>query len=120
MSQQNEPPKKPQPKKKSAFNKKLNLNQKKMWEELVSAIDKKEVPVDVLDKIIVSLIDGTVVEIDIKDLMKQGLDSMEIEDLLNDKFYNLDDYIENVNFYVDVSAVEDTIKPETDKVLKDL
>jgi len=120
MSQnQNEPPKKPQ-RKKSAFQKKLNLNQRKMWEEIVSAIDKKEVPVDVLDKIMVSLIDGTIVEIDIKELLSQGLSSIEVEELLNDKFYNLDDYIENVNFYVDVDAVEESIQPATDKALKGL
>jgi hypothetical protein len=113
----------PQPKKprrKSTPGKKLNLNVKKRWQDIVKGVDKKEVPVDVLQRIIVRLVDGTDLSIDITQLLADGHDPVEIEDLLNEKFRDLDEYIENVDFFIDIDKVVDAVQPETDKVLKNL
>jgi hypothetical protein len=48
------------------------------------------------------------------------MEEADIETLLDEKFVELDQYIENVDFFVDVNKVEATIQPETDKVLKGL
>jgi predicted Ser/Thr protein kinase len=40
--------------------------------------------------------------------------------MLDDKFNELDQYIKNVDFFVDIDKVKDTVQPETDKVLKGL
>lgn len=114
---ENQQPKKPQRNSKA---KKLNLNTKKRWQDIVKDVDKKEVPVDVLQRIIVRLIDGTDLSIDIKQLLDDGNDPKEIENLLNSKFQDLDEYIENVDFFIDIDRVVNTVQPETDKVLKDL
>lgn len=100
--------------------KKLNLNVKKRWQDIVNDVDKKEVPVEVLQKIIVKLIDGTDISIDIKQMLEEGLDPLEIEDILNEKFQDLDQYIKTVDFFVDIDKVVNTVQPETDKVLKGL
>lgn len=111
----------PQPKKPLRSRaKKLNLNPKKSWQELVRNVEKQEVPIGVLRHITVLLIDGTTLTIDIKQLLDDGQDPNEIEALLDEKFNQLDQYIENVNFFVDIDKVVDTIQPETDKVLKNL
>ena len=112
-----EQPKKPQRK---SSGKKLNLSVKKNWQDIVNNVDKKEVPVTVLQQIVVKLIDGTEVTIDVKQLLSDGLDPLDIEDLLNEKFQDLDEYIENVDFFVDIDKVVNTVQPETDKVLKNL
>lgn len=112
---------KPQPKKPQRSKaKKVNLNIKKSWQDIVKGVDKKEVPVDILQRIIVRLVDGTDLSIDIKQLLDDGNPPEEIEELLNNKFQDLDEYIENVDFFIDIDKVVDTVQPETDKVLKDL
>lgn len=114
---ENQQPKKPQRNNKA---KKVNINVKKRWQDIVRDVEKKEVPVEVLQRIIVKLVDGTDLSIDVTQLLADGNDPSEIEDLLNSKFQDLDQYIENVDFFIDIDKVVDTIQPETDKVLKDL
>jgi len=100
--------------------KKLNLNKRKSWQDIVNGVDKKEVPVNVLERITVQLVDGTTITINIKELIAEGQDPFEIETLLDEKFNELDQYIKNVDFFVDVDKVKDAVQPETDKVLKGL
>ena len=110
---------KPQPKKKRKAEK-LHLNIRKKWEGIVKNVEKREVPVSVLDTIRVSLIDGTSIILDIKQLLADGGDPIEVEQMLNEKFEELDDYIVTVDFHVDINQVVNTVQPETDKVLKNL
>lgn len=112
-----EQPKKP-PRNKG---KKITLNITKSWQDIVKGVDKREVPINILQAIEVLLLDGTMISIDIKKLIDDdGIDPAEIEIMLDEKFNELDQYIENVDFLVDIAKVVDTIQPETDKVLKDL
>jgi hypothetical protein len=113
---ENQAPKKPRPSKA----KKLNLNKRKSWQDIVNGVDKKEVPINVLQSIQVMLIDGTTININIKDLIGEGQDPHEIEAMLDDKFNELDQYIKTVDFFVDIDKVKDTVQPETDRVLKGL
>lgn len=113
-----EQPKKPRRNSKS---KKITLNKSKSWKEIVNQVEKRNVPVSILQDIVVRLIDGTSITIDIRRLIDaDGMSSDEIEDLLDAKFIELDQYIENVDFIVDISKVADTIQPETDKALRGL
>ena len=48
------------------------------------------------------------------------MDPDAIEELLDTKFNELDAYIENVDFLIDIDKVVNTVQPETDKVLKGL
>lgn len=107
-------PKKPQ------RSKKITLNKNKSWKDIVEGVDKREVPIDILQEIEVKLIDGTNIIIDITKLINEGMDPTDIEALLDDKFNELDAYIDNVDFLIDIAKVVDTVQPETDKVLKGL
>lgn len=101
--------------------KKITLNKNKSWQDIVKGVDKKEVPIDILQAIDVLLVDGTIISIDIRKLIDEdGMDPVDIEVMLDNKFNELDRYIQNVDFLVDIAKVVDTIQPETDKVLKDL
>jgi len=68
----------------------------------------------------VNLIDGTVVEIDIKELLLAGNDPDEIEDMLDAKLKALDDIINNVDFYINIEDVAKAVQPLTDNLLKGL
>ena len=117
MSEQPKQPRK-QPRSKA---KKITLNPEKSWKDIVDSVEyKKEVPVTVLQRIVVKLVDGTDLTINIKELIDDGNDPDEIEALLNAKFHDLDEYIENVDFFIDIDSVVNTVQPETDKVLKNL
>ena len=117
MSENLPQPKKPQ-RKNSA--KKVNMNVKKRWQDIVKGVDKKEVPVNVLQRIIVRLVDGTDLSIDVTQLLADGANPDDIEELLNNKFQDLDEYIDNVDFFIDIDKVVNAVQPETDKVLKGL
>jgi hypothetical protein len=96
------------------------LSKNKSWKDIVEGVDKKEVPIHILQEIEVKLIDGTNISIDVKRLIEDGMDPIAIEELLDLKFNELDAYIDNVDFLIDIAKVVDTIQPETDKVLKGL
>ncbi len=115
MSQQPKP-RKPQRK----GSKKITLNTVKRWKDIVEGVDKKEVPIDILQEIVVKLVDGTNISIDIKRLIADGMIPGDIETMLDDKFDELDQYIHNVDFLIDIDKVVSAIQPETDKVLKGL
>ena len=77
-------------------------------------------PIDILQEIVVKLVDGTNISIYIKRLIADGMIPGDIETMLDDKFDELDQYIHNVDFLIDIDKVVSTIQPETDKVLKGL
>jgi hypothetical protein len=114
MSQQK--PKKPrQPK-----SKRLKLSKKEEWTRILKDVEKNEIPVHFLKSITVNLLDGTSVEVNITQLLSEGLDPETIEQRLNEQLVELDDYIEDVDFYINVDSVSRTIQPFTDELLKDL
>ena len=105
--------KKPKPKK-------LTINSKTTWRNILKDVEKKEVPVHVLESLTVHLKDGTLVTINIKEILAEGHDPDEIEAHVNSKLEELDAYIENVDFFVDIDVVQQTIQPETDRILANL
>ena len=110
---QEKPKKQPKPKK-------LNLSSRVTWKKILKDVDKDEVPIHVLEKMMVHLKDGTVVTVDIKALLSQGADPDDIESQVNERLQELDMYIDNVNFFIDIDMIQKTIQPETDKILSKL
>jgi len=100
--------------------KRLNLNNKTAWRNILKEVEKKEVPVHVLERLQITLMDSTVVTIDIKSILADGADPDEIESHVNKRLDELDPYINNVDFFVDIDMVEKLIQPETDKLLSKL
>jgi len=115
MSNQQEPKKPKQPR-----SRRLNLNSKDKWERLLKEIVKEQVPVTVLKDICVNLKDGTTVEVDVEQLLSEGVDPEQLEKIINKKLAQLDMYISDVDFHISVDSVAKTVQPYTDKILKDL
>ena len=113
MMAQQKPKKQPKPKR-------LNINAKSIWRQILKEVDKKEVPIHVLERLKIYLKDGTTIEIDIKELTVQGTNLELLEDTINQKLDDLDAYIENVDFFVDLDLVIKTVQPETDRILANL
>jgi hypothetical protein len=109
------PPKKQKPK-----SRRLNLNAKSQWESILKSVEKKEIPITMLESVNVNLTDGTVVNVNIKELLDEGNDPDVLEKMLKTKLSALDYIIEDIDFYISVAAVQKTVQPATDELLKNL
>jgi hypothetical protein len=114
MSNQ-KPPRKPRQK-----SKRLKISRKEEWTKILKDVEKDEVPVTFLRAIAVNLLDGTVVEINITELINQGIEPEVIEFQLNQRLKELDDYIKDVDFYINIDSVSKVVQTFTDRLLKDL
>ena len=108
------------PKKQRQKSKRLNLNSKAQWEAILKSVEKKEIPITLLESVSVNLTDGTIVNINIRELLEEGNDPDELEKMLKIKLTTLDYIIEDIDFYISVKAVARVVQPATDELLKNL
>jgi hypothetical protein len=87
------------------------------WENILADINKTDIPLECIKKIIVKLEGGRQKTINLQTLKKQGLDLDEIELVLTRYLSENDAIIRDVDFMVDIAAVANLIQPETDKLL---
>lgn len=90
------------------------------WEDIVESVEKIEVPVQCLKRITIKLENGKRKQISITKLRKQGVTDEQIEAILNHSLTMLGDEVKNVDFFVDVAAVADMVKPRTAELLDQL
>lgn len=109
-----------QPKRKRPKLKRLNVTTREKWNKIIKDVEKQEIPVTLLESISVNLFDGTVVNINIKELLLNGMTPEEIEQELNEKLTTLDHIIKDVDFFVSIDDVANTVQPITDSFLKNL
>jgi hypothetical protein len=87
------------------------------WERIVSEVNKTDVPLECIKKVVVKLHGSRQKTINVHALLRQGLELEEIETMLTRFFNENNDQIRDVDFVVDVTAVADLVQPETDKLL---
>jgi len=90
------------------------------WEHIINEVSMTEVPLECLKKVVIKIDDRKQKTINLQTLRRQGLDTDEIEIVLNRTLTELGQSVRDVDFVVDVSAVANMVQPETDKLLKDL
>ena len=87
------------------------------WESIVAEVNKTDVPLECIKKIVFKLTNGRQRTINIHTLTKQGLNLEDLEQLVNRTFGELDTEIKDVEFIVDIKSVAALVQPETDKLL---
>jgi hypothetical protein len=90
------------------------------WDHIISGVDKTEVPLECINKIVIRLQGGRQKTINLTRLKRDGFDLEEIESYLTRNLVELGDLVRDIDFLVDVNAVARLVQPETDKLLKDL
>ena len=90
------------------------------WEHIVNEVNKTEVPLECIKKVIIKLHGKKQRTINLQTLKRQGLDSDEIEIVVSRALTELGDTVNDVDFVVDVAEVAKLIQPETDKLLNGL
>ena len=101
---------------------KLSTDFLKKWEHIINTVDKTEVPTHLIDKLVIRLMPSenslaTEQTIDVGSLKQQGFEHEDIENVINETLYELNDYIDAVDFFLDIEAVANEVQPETDKLL---
>jgi len=117
MAQQ-KPQKPKQPRKSKRL--KLLVTERDKWKQILAEIDTVEAPISVIQKIEVELIDGTVVEINVRDMLAEGYAEEELEDMINSRLDANDDVIKDASFFIDADNVANTVQPITNSILKNL
>ena len=90
------------------------------WEDLVDNVEKTDVPIECIKRLVIKLKDGKRRYLNIATLRKKGYYPEELEQVLNDKLAEYDGDIENIDFFVDVEAVAELVQKETDTILGNL
>ena len=98
----------------------LNDDNLKKWEHIIAEVNKTDVPLECLKKVIIKIAGGRQKTINLHTLRKQGLEFEEIENMLARTLNDLGDEIRDVDFVVDIVAVAEMVQPETDKLLQKL
>ena len=87
------------------------------WEHIIAGVNKTDVPLECIKKVVIKLAGSRQKTINVHTLLKQGLELSEVETMLTRFFKDNDHDIKDVDFVVDISAVASLIQPETDKLL---
>ena len=87
------------------------------WELILADVNKTDVPLECIKKVVIKLAGGRQKTINVHTLLKQGLDLEEVETMLTRYFGENDAQIRDVDFVIDVAAVANLVQPETDKLL---
>jgi hypothetical protein len=90
------------------------------WEHIIEEVNKTDVPLECIKKMVIKLYGKKQRTINLELLRKQGLDSEQLELLVNKTFTEYNDQIRDVEFVVDVHAVAQLVQPETDRLLNGL
>lgn len=90
------------------------------WEHIVNEVNKTNVPLECIKKIVVRLHGKKQRTINLQLLKKQGLDGDELETVVSRILDGLGNQVYDLNFVVDVVEVAKLIQPETDKLLTGL
>lgn len=96
----------------------LNDNLLHRWERIISEVNKTDVPIECIKKVVIKLTGGRQKTINLQSLQKQGLSMEEIENLLSRTLSAFDTEIRDIDFVVDPETVAGLVQPETDKLLK--
>lgn len=92
----------------------------KQWEHILADVEKQKIPVEFIKKLIIRLQGKKQKTINIKKLLDDGLDPEEIEQAVSRKLSEYDEYIESVEFVLNVESIAETVQPETDRLLNRL
>jgi len=87
------------------------------WEHIIAGVNKTDVPLECIKKVVIKLAGGRQKTINVHSLLRQGLQLEEIETMLTRFFQDNDNMIKDVDFVVDITSVVELVQPETDKLL---
>lgn len=92
----------------------------KKWELILAEVELGDVPIQYIKKVVVRLTGKKQHTINVQNLMKQGLEPPEVEEIVARKLHELDPLIVSYDFILNVERIAEDVQPETDKLLNKL
>ena len=86
----------------------------------MAQIETPEAPISVIQRIELKLIDGTIVDINVQELLDEGYDEQELEEAINHRLDANEHIIEDASFFIDADHVANTVQPITNSILKNI
>jgi hypothetical protein len=90
------------------------------WSHILEDVDKRNIPIEFIRKLVIKLEKRKQHTINIEKMLKQGVDSGEVEDSISNKLLELDDQVVGIEFVLNVESIAEVVQPETDKLLSKL
>jgi hypothetical protein len=90
------------------------------WSHILEDVDKRNIPIEFIRKLVIKLEKRKQHTINIEKMLKQGVDSGEVEDSISNKLLELDDQVVGIEFVLNVESIAEVVQPETEKLLSKL
>lgn len=90
------------------------------WQNLLDSVDATDVPIEMLKYLRVHMKDGNKMIFPVVKWNNEGADFEEIKNLVSEWYKKNDKQILGSDFIVNLSKLKDTVKSQTNRILKDL
>ena len=95
-------------------------NNEQDWQNLLDSVDATDVPIEMLKYLRVHLKDGTKMIFPVVKWNNEGADFENIKTLVSEWYKKNDKEILGSDFIVNLTKLKNTVKSQTDRILKDL
>lgn len=90
----------------------------KEWEAILEGVDKQQIPIECVKKVIFRTQDRRQKTINLNRLRSQGFDEETVESAVSKYLHTNSERIVSMEFVLDVERVANHVQPETDRILK--
>ena len=87
------------------------------WESLLSDADISSIPVNYLKSVEISMVDGSIEQFDINELLSKGLTHSEIETMMEEFMDQFDDNIESLDFHLNLEVLAEEVGNKTKRLI---
>jgi hypothetical protein len=95
----------------------LRVDEIEKWEDVVSSVDKENIPIDCVKKVVFKLRGNRQKTINLETLRRHGLHVEEIEAVISRAMMEMTKSIVNIDFVIDVKTVAEHVQPLTNHFL---
>ena len=90
------------------------------WDQLISEVPMDDIPIEVINEILIHFKDGTVKSVDISKLMAEpNTDFKRLESAIEKQIQKLSDKIDHIDWIVDRPKVQDKVELAKAELFKD-
>jgi hypothetical protein len=98
----------------------MDQEQTSKWEQIIQDVTKEKIPVEFIRKLVVKLSGRRQRTINVQQLLDQGMEPDDIEELVSEKLNEYNDDMISVEFILNIEGIAEIVQPETDSLLKGL
>jgi hypothetical protein len=91
------------------------------WETLFDEVDWEEIPLELVERMVIHMKDGRVIDLNIKQMAKEfNLNYDRFEEALEMRLDDIESALDHVDWYLDTGKAVRVIESATNQILKDI